>query len=130
MKLSPREFDRLVGECMDAIPPPFRSRLHNLVFVVEQEPRDADLLGLFEGRNAAEHPNPGILEPPARITIYQGPHERASPNMMALRRLLRETIWHEVAHYFGLNEGQVLQAERRRQRVLAALRTRRRRRDL
>ena len=69
MRLSPIEFDRLVNECMDIIPPQFRTRLQNLVFVVEAEPRDASLLGLFEGRPAIEKPSAFIFEPPARITV-------------------------------------------------------------
>ena len=130
MRLSPSEFDRLVNECMDIIPPHFRQQLQNVVFVVEGEPKGADLLGLFEGRPATERPSSLTFEPPSRITIYQGPHERAALTLPALKRLVRETIWHEVAHYFGLDERQVLDAESRRHRVLHALRSRRRRRDL
>jgi predicted Zn-dependent protease with MMP-like domain len=130
MRLAAQDFDRLVEECMDIVPPQFRGRLRNLVFVVEAEPRGEELLGLFEGRPVTEQSIGASFEPPARITLYQGPHERAARTMPALRRLVRETIWHEVAHYFGLDERQVLEAEHRRQRVLHALRSRRRRRDL
>jgi predicted Zn-dependent protease with MMP-like domain len=130
MRLAPQDFDRIVEECMDIIPPQFRGRLQNLVFVVEAERRGEELLGLFEGRPATEQTVGASFEPPARITIYQGPHERAARTLPALRRLVRETIWHEVAHYFGLDERQVFEAEQRRHRVLNALRSRRRRRDL
>lgn len=51
---------------------------------------------------------------PDRITIYQGPHERMAKDRSDLLRLVRETVWHEVAHYFGMDEGQVRLAERRR----------------
>jgi predicted Zn-dependent protease with MMP-like domain len=53
---------------------------------------------------------------PDRITIYQGPHERMARDGRELLSLVRETIWHEVAHYFGLDERQVRAAERRRSR--------------
>lgn len=120
--MSPHEFDRLVEEAMDIIPPRFRERLKNLLFVVETEPREPGLLGLYEGRPETER---SLSEPsrgPDRITIYQGPHERASRNMEELRRLVEETIWHEVAHYFGLNEREVLRAENRRRRRISRMR--------
>lgn len=116
MRLSPREFDRLVDECMGVVPARFRPRLKNLVFVVEAESPRPGLLGLYEGRPLPARGANESFVPPDRITIYQGPHERMAKSMAELRTLVSETIWHEVAHYFGLNEREVLRAERRRQR--------------
>lgn len=115
--MNAHDFDRLVDECMDVVPRRFRAMLTNLLFVVEQEPPRPGLLGLYEGRPRIHR---SVAEPyaiPDRITIYQGPHERSARDEAELRDLVRETIWHEVAHYFGLDEAQVLRAERRRQRL-------------
>lgn len=112
------EFDRLVEESMDVIPPRFRRRIRNVAFVVEAEPRRPGLLGLYEGRPLTERGWTEGMRMPDKITIYQGPHERMARSYEDLRRLVRETIWHEVAHYFGLNERQVQSAERRRARRL------------
>ncbi len=120
--MTPAEFDRLVEEAMDIIPPKFRGRLKNVVFVVEAEPREAGLLGLYEGRPQTERSVAEPFSAPDRITIYQGPHERAARSMAELRTLVEETIWHEVAHYFGLNEREVLMAEKVRRRRLRRLR--------
>ncbi|MCS7042913.1 MAG: metallopeptidase family protein [Bryobacteraceae bacterium] len=122
--MTPKEFDRLVEECMDVIPPRFRRRLENVVFVVEPEPPRPGLLGLYEGRPLTERSVSDPVRMPDRIIIYQGPHERAARNEEDLRRLVRETIWHEVAHFFGMNERQVLRAELRRRRLLDRLRRR------
>lgn len=122
--MDPRDFDRLVEEAMDIIPARFRPRLKNLVFVVEAEPPRPGLLGLYEGRPL---PLRSSFEPvayPDRITIYQGPHERMARDRADLRRLVEETVWHEVAHYFGLNEEQVRRAERVRARAAARARRR------
>jgi predicted Zn-dependent protease with MMP-like domain len=116
--VSPREFDRLVEECMDVIPPRFRRLLDNVVFVVEAEPRRPGLLGMYEGRPLTERSVADPVRMPDRIVIYQGPHERLARDLEDLRRLVRETIWHEVAHYFGMDERQVRRAERRRSRLL------------
>jgi predicted Zn-dependent protease with MMP-like domain len=51
---------------------------------------------------------------PDRITIYQGPHERLSRTPEQLEQMVADTVWHEIAHYFGMDEPQVRRAERRR----------------
>lgn len=119
--MKPQEFDRLVEECMDIIPPRFRARLKNVVFVVEPEPRQPGLLGLYEGAPLIARSVTDPVRTPDRITIYQGPHERMARSAAGLRRLVRETIWHEVAHHFGLEEREVLQAERRRRTKIQRL---------
>lgn len=112
--MSPREFDSLVERALKAIPWRFRRRLKNVVFVVEPEPPRPGLLGLYQGRPLIHR---SVSEPfamPDRITIYQGPHERLARNGPDLLRILEETVWHEVAHYFGMDEIRVRRAERRR----------------
>ena len=101
---------------MRVVPRRFRRRLQNVVFVVEQEPPRPGLLGLYYGRPLTVRSVGESFAMPDHITIYQGPHERIARSPEHLRRLVEETIWHEVAHYFGLNEAQVRAAERRRAR--------------
>ena len=120
-------FDRLVAEAWQRIPPRFRRRMKNIALMVEDEPspaqlargrvpRGSTLLGLYEGRPLTQR---SIFEPfamPDRITIFQGPHERLARSPEDLARLVEDTVWHEVAHYFGLDERQVRAAESRRGR--------------
>lgn len=117
--MDPRDFDQLVNDAMRVIPPRFRTRLRNVVFVVEQEPPRPGLLGLYEGRPLTLRSSFEPIAYPDRITIFQGPHERMARNEAELRQLVEETVWHEVAHYFGMDEQQVRRAERARARVLA-----------
>lgn len=112
--MSPREFDRLVERAVKAIPVRFRRKLRNVAFVVEPEPPRAGLLGLYEGRPLTRRSVSDSFTLPDRITIFQGPHERLARNRRQLVQMLKETVWHEVAHYFGLNEAQVRRAEWRR----------------
>ncbi len=123
--MSPTEFDRLVEECMNVVPARFRRLLRNVAIVVEPEPPRPGLLGLYEGRPLTQRSVSDPVRMPDRITIFQGPHERLARDEEDLRRLVRETIWHEVAHYFGMDERQVLRAESRRRRLLDRLRRRR-----
>jgi predicted Zn-dependent protease with MMP-like domain len=123
--MNPDEFDHLVAAAYARIPARFRRRLKNLALVVEAEPapaqlarggvRDGTLLGLYEGRPLTAR---SVFEPfamPDRITIFQGPHERLARTPAQLAQLVEDTVWHEVAHYFGMDESQVRAAERRRQ---------------
>ncbi len=120
-----REFDRLVADACARIPARFRRRLRNVAILVETEPspaqlarggvpRGGTLLGLYEGRPLTTR---SVFEPfamPDRIVIFQGPHERLAHSPEHLKRMVHDTVWHEVAHYFGLNEREVRAAERRR----------------
>ncbi len=126
--MGPHEFDRLVAEAYARIPARFRKRLKNVALMVEPEPtpqqlargrvpRGSTLLGLYEGRPLTTR---SVFEPfamPDRIIIFQGPHERLAGSPAHLARLVEDTVWHEVAHFFGLNELQVRAAERRRRRL-------------
>jgi predicted Zn-dependent protease with MMP-like domain len=123
--MSPHEFDKLVAAAYARIPPRFRKRMKNIAMMVENEPtphqlargrvaRGSTLLGLYEGRPLTSR---SVFEPfamPDRITIFQGPHERLAQSPENLAKLVEDTVWHEVAHYFGMNELQVRAAERRR----------------
>ena len=116
------DFDQIVEEAFGRIPQRFRKRLENVAIVVEQEPNPAQqrrygtLLGLYEGRPL---PFRSVADPfrmPDRITIFQGPHERMARNEAHLRQIVADTLWHEIAHYFGMDEARVRRAERRRAR--------------
>jgi len=122
--MNPDEFDRLVAAAYARIPARFRRRLKNIALVVEAEPapaqlrragvRGATLLGLYEGRPLTARSVFESFAMPDRITIFQGPHERLARTPEHLAQLVEDTVWHEVAHYFGMDESQVRAAERRR----------------
>jgi predicted Zn-dependent protease with MMP-like domain len=127
MGMDSGDFDRLVAEAYKKIPRRFRRRLQNVAILVEAEPTEAQLarnrvppggtlLGLYEGRPLTTR---SVFEPfamPDRITIFQGPHERLARSSEHLAQLVEDTIWHEIAHYFGMSEAQVRAAERARRR--------------
>jgi predicted Zn-dependent protease with MMP-like domain len=114
--LPAEEFDRLVDRALRRIPGRFRRRLENVVIVVEREPPRAGLLGLYHGRPLTTRSVGEGFQMPDQITIYQGPHERMARNRAHLEQIIADTVWHEIAHYFGMDETQVRSAERRRER--------------
>ncbi len=119
------DFDQLVEEAFRSIPARFRSRMQNVAVVVEDEPALAQLkrgglshgstlLGLYEGHPLRYRGASYGFHLPDRITIFQGPHERIARNREELERLVEQTLWHEIAHHFGMNEREVRAAERLR----------------
>lgn len=125
--MTSNEFDRLVEDAFARIPARFRRRLSNVAMVVEREPsieqltqanvaHGGTLLGLYQGRPLTRRSVFEGFQMPDRITIFQGPHERLARDPAHLQRLVEETVWHEVAHYFGMDERAVRAAEHRRRR--------------
>ncbi len=114
--MSPDDFDQVVEGALKRIPAAFRKRLDNIVIVVEPEPPRRGLLGLYRGVPLTERSVTGGFRMPDQITIYQGPHERMSRDREQLEEMVADTVWHEIAHYFGMDEAQVRRAERIRTR--------------
>ena len=88
--------------------------MNNVAIVVEREPPRPGLLGLYQGRPLA---NRSVFEGftlPDKITIFQGPHERLSRRREELEQMVADTVWHEIAHHFGMDEREVRRAERKR----------------
>ncbi len=91
-------FEAHVRRALDSVPSEIAQRLENVAVVIEDEhPNDPDLFGLFE-----EEPYM-----PAKITIYRLPLEESFPDSQELEREIRITVLHELAHYFGIDEGRL-----------------------
>jgi predicted Zn-dependent protease with MMP-like domain len=87
-----------------------------VIAVVADAPQEG-LLGLYEGLPRTARSDGEGFALPSQISIYQRPHERLARDRAELERLVGETVWHEVAHHFGLDEAEVARAERRQARI-------------
>jgi predicted Zn-dependent protease with MMP-like domain len=114
--LPPDEFDRIVENALRLIPARFRRRMLNVAIVVEEEPPQPGLLGLYQGRPLSGRSVFESFTLPDKITIYQGPHERMARSRADLEQNVADTVWHEIAHHFGMDERRVRRAERARRR--------------
>ena len=126
--MTAHEFDQLVERACAKIPGRFRRRMANIAFIVENEPSSeqlrasrvpagSTLLGLYRGRPLTARSVSDGFVMPDQIVIFQDPHERLARDPAHLQKLVDETVWHEVAHYFGMDEARVRSAERRRRAV-------------
>jgi predicted Zn-dependent protease with MMP-like domain len=93
-----REFKEHVRRALDTLPPRLASALENIAVVVEEvDPDDPDLFGLWESHEFL----------PDKITIYRKPLEQAFSDPEELEEEIRITVLHELAHYFGIDEGRL-----------------------
>lgn len=107
------EFEQLVDEALEDLPPWVGEALDNLHIVVEewpspaQDPQRTGLLGLYEGVNLHDRARgySGFL--PDRITLFMGPHLELRLPPRRLRAQIRKTVLHEVAHHLGIDDARL-----------------------
>lgn len=114
-------FEELVREGMEAIPLRFQQKIDNVAIVVADAPtreqllanhvpQGDTLLGLYEGvplTERGEYYGTGIVLPD-KITVFKLPIlEAGGGNIDKIKLIVRDTVWHEVAHYFGYDDDEI-----------------------
>ena len=110
-----REFEALVDKAMRKLPRAFKDRIKNVVVVVEDWPDDETLdemgieppdtlYGLYRGVDLTRRDSGYGNVLPDSVTIYQGPIEEDCEDEEEMAELVRETVIHEIGHYFGLDD--------------------------
>ncbi len=111
-------FERHVMDAVDSLPPDFLERLDNLEVVVETAP-DAEqltslemgpqesLLGLYEGIPLTERTSYYGMVAPDKITIFKEPIEDCCRSDAEVIRQIRDTVYHEIAHHFGIDDPRI-----------------------
>lgn len=109
-------FEQLVNEGVEEIPEKFLRLLDNVGIVIEDKPTRTPLFGLYEGvPHTRRGPNYfGVL--PDKITIFMQPILELAQNEEEVRKIVRDTVWHEIAHHFGFDEKEVRKAEKKRRK--------------
>ena len=102
--VAPAEFEGLVADALDQLPPELVERFDNVVVVVEDENEDdPDLLGLYEGVALTERGHyAGAL--PDRISLYRIPLCLMAEDLDHLVEEVQITVVHEFAHHVGIDE--------------------------
>jgi len=110
-----RQFEALVERALRRLPRKFGDKLANIAVVVEDWPDDetlADLgieppdtlYGLYRGVDLTHRDSSYGNVLPDTVTIYQGPIEEDCADEEEMAELVRETVIHELGHYFGLDD--------------------------
>jgi predicted Zn-dependent protease with MMP-like domain len=106
LDVPPDQFEELVSEALDQIPPELAELIGNCVVLVEDDvpPGSPALLGFYDGVPLTERGNwyAGVL--PDRIMIYRLPILRICDDLDDVVEEVLITVVHEVAHHFGIEE--------------------------
>lgn len=116
------KFEQLVREGIKAIPQRFLKKLNNVDIIIEDEPTEeqmkklklgkgAKLFGLYQGVPQTKRGHYSWVLPD-KITIFKKPIEEVALSEKEVREKVKETVWHEIAHHFGLGEERVRRAEK------------------
>ena len=109
------QFERVVERALRGLPRAFKDKLANIAVVVEDwaddetldemgiEPPDT-LYGLYRGIDLTQRDSNYGNVLPDTVTIYQGPIEEDCEDEAEMEEVIRDTVVHEIGHYFGLDD--------------------------
>jgi predicted Zn-dependent protease with MMP-like domain len=97
------DFEGMVARAVAAIPEPFASRLDSVAIVIDEETPPGRLLGLYQGVPRTAY-GAGNAPVPSKITIFRQMLEWSYRDRDALDRAVEATVFHEVAHHFGISD--------------------------
>ncbi len=129
MKLTDQEFNDIIASVMDELPQEYIAGLNNVLITYEDDPSpeqrkklhlrcDQTLFGLYEGTPTTSRPASdsifatSSLRLPDKITLFKHPLLRASGSAEQFRANVKHTLWHEIAHYYGLDHRRIHAIER------------------
>jgi len=122
MDISDQEFDQLVTRAMNELPQEYITQLDNVAIVYADEPTDEQvqrmkldnnhlLLGLYEGIPQTQRGTGYNLVLPDKITLFKKHILAAVDTKEALLEQIKRTLWHEIAHHYGLNHDRIDELE-------------------
>ena len=109
------DFEKLVLEALEQLPPQFRDALENIDIQVRWRPTLAELrrgrvrhggslFGMYVGVPLTKRSHGYTMTLPDRIMIYQQTHERYCRSEAEIVEQARQTLLHEIGHYLGIDE--------------------------
>jgi predicted Zn-dependent protease with MMP-like domain len=121
LEISDEQFSAMIAEVMDELPREHMDAVKNVAIVYEDEPtpeqreklrlrNDQSLFGLYEGVPLTKRQGATSLMPD-KITIFKLPMLMYVNSYEELRAQVKHTLWHEIAHYFGLDHPAIHELE-------------------
>ncbi len=129
MNVSDSEFEQMISDAMDSLPPDRIKGLKNIAITYDDQPSaeqrkqlhlrgSQTLYGLYEGIPLTKRPAASSIfssDPmtlPDKITIFKLPIVSNSSSLTAIREQVRHTLWHEIAHYYDLDHDRIKKLDR------------------
>lgn len=123
-ELSDETFDHLISRAMDELPQEYIKGLDNVAIVYADEPDEYQrekselregslLLGLYEGIPLTKRGAGYTFVLPDKITLFKRPIMAVVSNEKELFEQIKRTLWHEIAHFYGLDHDRIHELEHR-----------------
>lgn len=122
-EISDDQFSQMISKAMDELPQKYIERLNNVAITYEDDPSpeqreklklrcDQTLFGLYEGIPLTKRGAGYNMVLPDKITIFKLPILQASQSIEQIFAQVKHTLWHEIAHFFGLDHDRIHLIER------------------
>jgi len=119
--MNDEKFEKLIEIALETLPKEFKEKLENVSIIIQEWPNNLQmrkhvggkglLLGLYEGIPQTRRGSYGIGGPlPDKITIFKIPILMISKSADDVKINVRETVVHEIAHHFGMNDMEIKSA--------------------
>lgn len=123
VQINDATFEAIVSQALDELPAKYVDNMNNVAIVYADEPTpeqrvklrlrcDESLYGLYEGIPLTKRGTGYNLVLPDKITIFKHPLVEASQDLTHLKANVKHTLWHEIAHHYGLGHDRIHQLER------------------
>lgn len=118
MTLSDEAFDALITKAMNELPQEYIKGLDNVAILYADDPDDYQkeqshlhehsiLLGLYEGIPLTKRGTNYTFVLPDKITLFKNPILSVVNDEAELFEQIKRTLWHEIAHFYGLDHGHI-----------------------
>jgi predicted Zn-dependent protease with MMP-like domain len=121
IEVSEEQFQQLINQALKELPGEHVKNIKNVAILYEEHPTpqqrqqlqlryDQTLLGLYEGVPLTERQG-GTRIYPDKITLFKGPLQQHANTPVELKEQIKHTLWHEIAHYYGLDHIKISKLE-------------------
>lgn len=118
LDVSDEQFDQIISAAMEELPQEYIKGLNNVAIVIAEQPTpeqrtelklrcDQTLLGLYQGIPLTKRGNGYNLVLPDKITLFKRPLLSLAKDMHDFKAHVKHTLWHEIAHYYGLDHDRI-----------------------
>lgn len=117
LEVSDEQFQALINQALEELPGEHVKNIKNIAILYEDDPTPQQrqqaklgpyqtLLGLYEGTPLSRRQGMTRLLPD-KITLFKGPLTRQANTLSGLKEAIKHTLWHEIAHYYGLDHDRI-----------------------
>lgn len=122
MDITDDQFEAIVSQALDELPSKYTDNMNNVAIVYADDPDEhqrqklklrcgESLYGLYEGIPLTKRGAGYSLVLPDKITIFKNTLVQDSRDLAELKANVKHTLWHEIAHHFGLGHSRIHKLE-------------------